>query len=74
MKIIMSPKITSEILNALLKRCFTAWYPWLTTVILGIHEAEIRRITVGSQPGQIFHETLSQEKHYKKGLVEWLKM
>jgi hypothetical protein len=37
-------------------------------------EAEIRRITVQSQPGQIVPKTLSQKylTHTKKGLVEWL--
>jgi hypothetical protein len=34
---------------------------WLTPTILGTQEAEIRRIAVGSQPGQIVHETLSQK-------------
>jgi hypothetical protein len=46
-------------------------------VILATQEAEIRRITVQSQPGQIVLETLSQKKPFtkkKKGLVEWLKM
>jgi hypothetical protein len=34
-----------------------------------------RRITVGGQPRQIIHETLSQKKkNHKKGLVEWLKV
>jgi hypothetical protein len=32
---------------------------WLTPVILATQEAEIRRIMVWSQPGQIVHETLS---------------
>jgi hypothetical protein len=38
-------------------------------------EANIRRIDVQSQPGQIVHKTLSQ-KHpsHKKRLVEWLKV
>jgi hypothetical protein len=35
-------------------------------------EAEIRRIQVQSQPGQIVYMTLSQKTHHKKGLVEWL--
>jgi hypothetical protein len=34
---------------------------WLTLVILATQEAEIRRIEVQSQPGQIVHETLSQK-------------
>jgi hypothetical protein len=38
-------------------------------VILAIQEAEIRRIAVQSQPGQIVHEPLSQKKlsQEKKG-------
>jgi hypothetical protein len=32
---------------------------WLTSVILATQEAEIRRIVVQSQPGQIVHELLS---------------
>jgi hypothetical protein len=48
---------------------------WLMPVILAPQEAEIRRIMVESQPGQIVWETLSQKKtHHKKGLVEWLKV
>jgi hypothetical protein len=42
-----------------------------------LQEAEIRRIVVKSQPGQIVHETLSQKyplQTKKKGLVEWLKV
>jgi hypothetical protein len=38
---------------------------WLTLVILATQEAEIRRIVVQSQPGQIVHETLSQKKKKK---------
>jgi hypothetical protein len=47
---------------------------WLTPVILATQEAEIRGITVWSQPGQIVHETQSQKTHHKKGLVDWLKV
>jgi hypothetical protein len=43
-------------------------------VILATQEAEIRRIVVQSQLGQIVPETLSQKTHHKKGLVEWLKV
>jgi hypothetical protein len=32
---------------------------WFTPVILATQEAEIRRIMVQGQPGQIVHETLS---------------
>jgi hypothetical protein len=48
-------------------------HQWLSLVILATQEAEIRRITVQSQAGQIVHETLSLKTHYKEGLVEWLK-
>jgi hypothetical protein len=48
---------------------------WLMPIILTTQEAEIRRITVRSQPRQIVHKTLSRKKnHHKKGLVEWLKV
>jgi hypothetical protein len=44
-------------------------------VILASQEAEIRRITVQSQPRQVVLETLSSKKAItKKGLVEWLKV
>jgi hypothetical protein len=46
---------------------------WLTPVILATHEAEIRRIMVGSQPGQTVHKTLSRKNPSQKGLMEWLK-
>jgi hypothetical protein len=48
---------------------------WLTPVILTTQEAEIRRIMVQSQPGQIVQETLSRKTlSQKMGLVEWLKV
>jgi hypothetical protein len=34
---------------------------WLTSIISATQKAEIRKILVQSQPGQIVHETLSQE-------------
>jgi hypothetical protein len=44
-------------------------------VILATQEAEIRRITVRSQPGQIVQETLSGKTLSQKlGLLEWLKV
>jgi hypothetical protein len=39
---------------------------WLTPVILGSQEAEIRRIKVRSQPGQIVRKTLSQKNPSQK--------
>jgi hypothetical protein len=35
------------------------WHRWLTPVILATQEAEIRRITVRSQPGKIVHKILA---------------
>jgi hypothetical protein len=43
-------------------------------IILAPQEAEIRRIAVRSQPGQIVLETLSLKTYHKKRLVEWLKV
>jgi hypothetical protein len=39
---------------------------WLTPIILTTQEAEIRRILVQSQPGQIVHETLSRKNLSQK--------
>jgi hypothetical protein len=47
---------------------------WLTSVILATWEAEIRRIEVPSQPGQIVRKTLSGKTLHKKGLAEWLEV
>jgi hypothetical protein len=38
---------------------------WFMSVILATQEAEIRRITIPSQPGEIVHVTLSQKKKKK---------
>jgi hypothetical protein len=48
---------------------------FLTSVILATQEAEIRRIRVQRQPGQIVHKTLILKKNpsQKKGLAEWLR-
>jgi hypothetical protein len=35
---------------------------WLRPIILATQEAEIRRIAVQSQPGQIVYKTLSRKK------------
>jgi hypothetical protein len=40
---------------------------WFTSVTLATQEAEIRRIAVQSQPGQMVHKTLSQKTLHKKG-------
>jgi hypothetical protein len=47
-------------------------HSWLTPVIPATQEAEIRRITIQSQPGQIVLEILSRKTHPKTRLVEWL--
>jgi hypothetical protein len=47
-----------------------AWSQWLLLIILATREAEIRRITVRSQPRQIVRETLSKKPHHRKALVE----
>jgi hypothetical protein len=39
---------------------------WLTPVILTTQKAEIRRIMVQSQPGQIVHQALSRKKPSQK--------
>jgi hypothetical protein len=41
-------------------------HQWLMPVILATQEAEIRRIMVGSLPGQIVCETLSQKNPSQK--------
>jgi hypothetical protein len=53
----------------LLKKQFEAGTP----VVLATKEAEIKRTTVRSQPGQIVHKNL-KKTHPQKGLMEWLKV
>jgi hypothetical protein len=48
-----------------------SWTP-STLAILAIQEEEIRRIVVQSQPREI--DPILKKTHYKKGLVEWLKV
>jgi hypothetical protein len=43
-------------------------------LILATQEAEIRRIVVQSQPGEIVLKNLPQKYPSQKGLVEWLKV
>jgi hypothetical protein len=42
--------------------------------LLATQEAEIRRIMVQSQPGQIVIRLYLKKTHHKKGLAEWLKV
>jgi hypothetical protein len=44
--------------EAQLKILETSWAQWLKLIIPATQEAEIRRLNVQSQPGQIVHETL----------------
>jgi hypothetical protein len=47
----------------------------LTTVILPLQEAEIKRIMVQIQPRQMVHETVSQKiTYYKKEPVDWFQV
>jgi hypothetical protein len=56
-----SELFSSDLVSLILKNHLPARSWWLKPIILAIHEAEIRRIQVQSQPGQIVHETLSQK-------------
>jgi hypothetical protein len=49
-----------------LKQTCKARCRWLISIILATQEAEIRRIVVRSQPGQIVCETLSRKKLSRK--------
>jgi hypothetical protein len=65
-----SGEMGTHILN-FIKNTLGAGYQWLTPVILATLEAEIRRISVRSQPWQIVQENLSQKTlSQKTGLVE----
>jgi hypothetical protein len=59
-----------------LKSMCCAGHQWLTPVILATQEAEIKRITVRSQPREIGQRDPISKKPFtkKKGLVEWLKL
>jgi hypothetical protein len=48
-----------------LKNLIHSWHQWLMPVILATQEAEIRRIVVWSQPGQIVLKTLSRKTLHK---------
>jgi hypothetical protein len=62
-------------LNLLLKTFPQARPWWLTPVILAIQEAEIRKIIVQSQPGQIvLRDPILKNPSQKIGLAEWLKV
>jgi hypothetical protein len=58
----------------LIKLCHPAWHQWLKPVILATQEAEIRKIVVRSQPGQIVLQDLLKNPFTKIRLVEWLKV
>jgi hypothetical protein len=57
------------LLNRKRARCWC-----LMAIIPATQEAEIRRIVVQRQPGQIVWEVLSWKAPSQKGLVEWLKV
>jgi hypothetical protein len=52
------------------KRVGETGHRWLTPAILATQEAEIKRIEVRSQPGQIVHEILSQKNPSQKSVGE----
>jgi hypothetical protein len=47
------------------KKIDEARHQWFMPVVQATQEAELRRITVGSQPGQMVHKTLSQKTLHK---------
>jgi hypothetical protein len=58
--------------NSMCKDPDTGQAPVALTVILATQEAEIRRIAIQSQHGQIVHKTLSQNNPSKPGLMAGL--
>jgi hypothetical protein len=52
------PMLQINTLTFRVKKENESWEQWLTSVILAIQEAEIRRFKVLNKPGQIVHETL----------------
>jgi hypothetical protein len=61
LKIELPQNVAIQLLNTYPKELKAARHWWFTPVILATQEAEIRRITVLSQPRQTVHETLSQK-------------
>jgi hypothetical protein len=59
-------------LHISVQKLCNAWHQWSTPVILAPQEAEIRRVTVRSQPR--LQDPLSKIPITKIGLVEWLKV
>jgi hypothetical protein len=47
-----------------------SWELVVTPIILATQEAEVRRIAVQSQPGQIQKTLYLKKKNHQKGLVE----
>jgi hypothetical protein len=60
--------------ETLVKKAFLPCAGGSQPVILAAHEGEIRRIAVRSQLRKIVHKPRLKKTHYKKGLVEWLKV